>query len=203
MRLLIPFLEASRLNDFELRQISTYLDLLLKWNSKINLTAIGDREEVITRHFGESLFAARQLFPARDSKTTAIDVGSGPGFPGLPLKLWAPRLVLTLLESNQRKATFLREVVRVLNLTDLSVLTERAEAVSIRGDLVTLRAVEHFERILPVAARLVLPGGRIALLIAAQQVPVAHRTISVAGWADPVLIPNSHSRVLLVGKASL
>src|SRR5438270_8397189 len=110
--LLVPFLGPAPLADSELSSIRTYIDLLLKWNSKLNLTAIRDPEEIVTRHFGESLFAARQFFPACDSHDSVIDVGSGAGFPGLPLKLWSSSLNLTLIESNQRKATFLREVIR-------------------------------------------------------------------------------------------
>ena len=135
--LLAPFIGPVLLSESQLDAIQAYLDLLLRWNSKLNLTAIRDPQEIVTRHFGESLFAARQLFPAADSRETAIDVGSGAGFPGLPLKLWSPSLNLTLIESNQRKATFLREVVRTLNLNSVSVLTERAESISLQAVLVT------------------------------------------------------------------
>ena len=83
------------------------------------------------------------------------DVGSGAGFPGLPLKLWAPHISLTLIESNQKKATFLREVTRALKLTDVLIQTARAETLTgVAFDLVTLRAVERFESILSLAARL-------------------------------------------------
>src|SRR2546423_6143100 len=109
--LLVPFLGPAPLADSELSSIRTYIDLLLKWNAKLNLTAIRDPQEIITRHFGESLFAARQLFPACDSHESVIDVGSGAGFPGLPFKLWFPSTEIALIESNQRKATFLREVI--------------------------------------------------------------------------------------------
>src|SRR5258708_2508378 len=100
-QLLEPFqvpLSAAQLNN-----ISTYIDMLLRWNARMNLTAVRDPEEIVTRHFGESLFAARHLFPAEDGRLTTddcIDVGSGTGFPGLPIKLWAPNIHLTLVESN-------------------------------------------------------------------------------------------------------
>jgi 16S rRNA (guanine527-N7)-methyltransferase len=147
-----------RLSDLQLSSIQTYLDLLLRWNAKLNLTAIRDPEEIVTRHFGESLFAARQLFPTTDASEDAIDVGSGAGFPGLPLKLWNPSLEVTLLESNQRKATFLREVTRALHLDSVLVSATRAETVSLRAGLVTFRAVERFDRTLPIAFNLVKPG---------------------------------------------
>src|SRR5438270_311114 len=163
--LLFPFLGPATLGDSELSSIRTYIDQLLKWNAKLNLTVIRDPEEIVTRHFGESLFAARQLFPTRDSHESVIDIGSGAGFPSLPLKLWSPNLALTLVESNHRKATFLREAMRALDLKCTTVLTERAESVSIRADVVTFRAVEQFEGILPVAVGSVTRAGRIAVLL--------------------------------------
>src|SRR2546425_8322910 len=122
--------DGAALLPSQLRYISTYIDLLTRWNSRINLTAVRDPEEIVTRHFGESLFAARRLFPApmADSQPPAdhqrpttnnrvIDVGSGAGFPGIPIKIWAPQVHLTLIESNQKKTTFLKAVVRALTLT--------------------------------------------------------------------------------------
>ena len=137
--LLQPFLGSAndqRLTTNDLQNISTYIDLLLRWNARINLTAIRNEEEMVTRHFGESLFAARHLFPPqtaqcrreRPRSCTLIDVGSGAGFPGLPIKIWAPHIHLTLIESNQKKATFLREVTRSLTLTNINVFAGRAEA---------------------------------------------------------------------------
>jgi 16S rRNA (guanine527-N7)-methyltransferase len=197
--LLGPFIEPVSFSDSQLEAIQAYLDTLLRWNAKLNLTAIRDPEEIIPRHFGESLFAARQLFPNADSHETAIDVGSGAGFPGLPLKLWSSSLDLTLIESNQRKATFLREVIRTLNLNSVSVLAERAEGVSLSADLVTFRAVERFERILPIAFRLVKPQGRLAILIGSEQVGLAQSTLTTIDWKAPIPIPLSKSRTLLVG----
>src|SRR5438093_2961136 len=107
--LLSPFLGQTALSEEQLAAVQIYLELLLKWNAKINLTAIRKPEEIATRHFGESLFAATQIFPDQDSNASLIDIGSGAGFPGLPMKIWAPGIALTLIESNQHKATFLRE----------------------------------------------------------------------------------------------
>ena len=199
--LLVPFVGPEPMADSELSSIRTYVELLLKWNAKLNLTAIRDPEEITTRHFGESLFAARQLFQSRDSRESVIDVGSGAGFPGLPLKLWSHDLELTLVESNHRKATFLREVIRALALSSIAVLTERAESLSLRADLVTLRAVERFERILPVASALRKPHGRIALLIGEAQVEVAQSALCTLAWHEPVPIPLSKNRSLLIGAA--
>src|ERR1700688_469421 len=132
--LLQPFLGPAndqRLTANDLSNISIYIDLLLRWNARINLTAIRQPEEIVQRHFGESLFAARHLFPQSPagpgSARSVIDVGSGAGFPGLPIKIWASDIHLTLIESNQKKSTFLREVVRTLTLMNINVFAKRAE----------------------------------------------------------------------------
>ena len=141
----------------------------------------------MTRHFGESLFAARLLFPrsgtfgasGRSRETLhVIDVGSGAGFPGLPIKIWAPEVQLTLIESNHKKATFLREVVRTLDLMDVDVFAGRAETFSGgKGDMVTLRAVERFDSALAVAAELVRPQGRLAVLAGKSQLQIINGSL--------------------------
>src|SRR3954470_220693 len=83
---------------------------------------------------------------------TAIDIGSGAGFPGIPLKIYSPAVVVTLIESQNKKATFLKEVIRELTLTNINVFSGRAEALDKKADLVTLLAVERFEQVLPVAS---------------------------------------------------
>ncbi|MGC1448535.1 MAG: 16S rRNA (guanine(527)-N(7))-methyltransferase RsmG [Candidatus Sulfotelmatobacter sp.] len=209
------------LSPAQLHSISTYIDILIRWNVRINLTAIRDPEEIVTRHFGESLFAARYLFPipapvgtaARacpeqsrrgcsaersSAALTAADVGSGAGFPGLPLKLWAPHLSLTLIESNHKKATFLREVIRALTLTDINIQIARAGTITQTFDVVTLRAVEHFEAILPTAANLVAPAGCLALLISSAQQAQALSSLPHLAWCNPVPVPQSRSRILLL-----
>jgi 16S rRNA (guanine527-N7)-methyltransferase len=175
----------------------------------MNLTAIREPKEVVTRHFGESLFAASHLFSnglANGEQPTAnhvVDIGSGPGFPGLPIKIWAPHIHLTLIESNQKKATFLREVVRTLTLTDVDIFAGRAEDFPALADVVTIRAVERFDQILPIAARLVKPNGRLALLIGSAQRSVAQDLVPAFHWETPAQIPNSLTRTLLIGKPDL
>jgi 16S rRNA (guanine527-N7)-methyltransferase len=202
--------EMGVLSPVQLRNISTYIDLLLRWNARINLTAVRAPEEIVTRHFGESIFAAKHLFPnatVKDPGSTSaspklhvIDVGSGAGFPGLPIKIWAPHTHLTLIESNQRKATFLREVVRGLSLTDVDVFTGRANAFAgSRADVVTLRAVERFEAILPVAAGLVGLSGRLAILVGQAQLKGVRELLPTLQWADPARLPLSSNRVLIIG----
>jgi 16S rRNA (guanine527-N7)-methyltransferase len=216
--LLQPFLQGQPLSPAQLSSISTYIDILLRWNARINLTAVRDPEEIVTRHFGESLFAARHLFPpASSAPAVAVppcpsvspvvkavevaDLGSGAGFPGLPIKLWAPHISLTLVESNHKKATFLREVVRALTLTAVNIQNARAETLPAHAyDLVTLRAVEHFRAILPVAASLVADGGRLALLIGAAQLAQLPTALPFNKISAPLPIPSSSSRVLAVAQ---
>ncbi len=240
--LLEPFLEQP-LSPSQLDQISTYIDLLQRWNARINLTAIRNEEEIVTRHFGESFFLARHLFPAisnlchpersrviREADGAAeskdpyslklpappqgilptpphpprvLDIGSGAGFPALPLKIWAPHIHLTLIESNHKKAAFLREVARALTLTNIDVIAVRAEVLAARpavpqADAVTLRAVERLETILPQAVTFLAPNATLALLIGAAQIPHL-TTLTTLKWNQPMHIPQSHSRVLLLG----
>jgi len=249
--LLEPFLEQP-FQKSQLDQISIYIDLLLRWNARINLTAIRNHEEIVTRHFGESLFMARHLFPDSPKKchpersedmrqarvfaeskdpylthkpglpqgvqtagatlsaamsgaqnpTRVLDIGSGAGFPALPVKLWAPHIHLTLIESNHKKAAFLREVARALTLTNVDVIADRAEVLAAspdfpRADLVTLRAVERFEAILPQAVCFLAPHGTLALLIGSSQIP--HLSSVPLQWSPPIPIPQSHTRVLSIG----
>jgi 16S rRNA (guanine527-N7)-methyltransferase len=239
--LLAPFLGGA-LNHAQLSQFSTYLDLLLRWNARINLTAVRHPEQIVARHFGESLFTARSLYSDGWQLTTdnwLLDVGSGAGFPGLPIKLWAPALRLTLIESQHRKATFLREVIRALALPNADVFSGRAEAFTWKtadnpakvgpgalagaapepaqdhmarapspatATTVTLRAVERFDQVLPTAARLLAAAPahsrRLALLIGAAQVPSACHILPGLSWSDPLPIPQSSHRVLLIGSAT-
>ena len=202
--LLLPFINGSVLSGAQAKQLSLYLDHLLKWNAKINLTAVRDPEEICTRHFGESLFAACQLFPEPMAvKSSAIDIGSGAGFPGIPLKIWAPRLNVTLVESNHKKVAFLRETARLLNLDGVEVLPIRAEEVKTKADLVTLRAVEHFDNVLPRAMDLINRNGLLALLVGAGQEQVARSVLPNILWETRIPIPLSQSRVLLVGRVPL
>ena len=221
-RLLEPFLGGQQLTALQLSHISMYIDILLRWNARINLTAIRDPEEIVVRHFGESLFAARHLFPSAASAFAGMkapdvppcppvssvvkvaDLGSGAGFPGLPIKLWAPYVSLTLIESNQKKATFLREAVRALTLTGVNIQNARAETLPAGSyDLVTLRAVEQFATILPIAASLVTNSGRLALLIGAAQLAELQKALPLYHISAPDPIPSSSSRILVVARKAV
>ncbi len=141
------------------------------------------------------------LFPqGRDTETcTLADVGSGAGFPGIPIKLWAPQIELTLIESQNKKATFLREVLRTLKLDNAHVFGGRAEDWGKHADVVTLRAVEKFETALPVAARLVTPSGRLCLLIGSSQLKTARKLLGESWtWDAPRPVPQSMERVVAI-----
>jgi 16S rRNA (guanine527-N7)-methyltransferase len=205
--LLEPFLGGEPLSPALAAQLQTYLELLLRWNARINLTAVHDPEQIVTRHFGESLFAARVLRDAGALVSpvgvapTLADVGSGAGFPGIPIKLIAPELPLTLIESQNKKAAFLREVVRTLGIDGAEVFSGRAEAWNHRAAIVTLRAVEKFESALPIAAALAAHGGTLCLLIGASQTRTAQELLGPQwqlGIVNP--IPDSVGRVALMGK---
>jgi 16S rRNA (guanine527-N7)-methyltransferase len=131
-------------------QLSVYLELLLKWNARTNLTAIRDPEEIVLRHFGESLFAGQHLAPETN---TLLDFGSGAGFPGLPIAILRPEIAVTLAESQNKKATFLREVVRTLGLP-VQVWAGRVEMMpeAEQFHTVTLRAVDNMAAALSAAA---------------------------------------------------
>jgi 16S rRNA (guanine527-N7)-methyltransferase len=144
-----------------LEKLSLYLDLLLKWNARTNLTAIRDPEEMVERHFGESLFTARALL-AREGPAcqTLLDLGSGAGFPGVPIQLALPELRVTLAESQNKKAAFLREVVRSLGLKT-KIWADRAENLPAGTvfDVVAMRAVDNPAAALAAGRRLLSPGG--------------------------------------------
>jgi 16S rRNA (guanine527-N7)-methyltransferase len=221
IELLQPFLtpaceQQRTARDYEC--ISIYIDILQRWNARINLTAVRNEEEIVTRHFGESFFAASNLFPGRGgeegelkepgtrkvvARSAVADIGSGAGFPGIPIKLWAPSVALTLIESNHKKAAFLREVTRFLRLTGINVQSARAEHIDQTFDFVILRAVERFTDILPIAAGLLAPSGRLALLISSSQFEQASSVLPQLIWQPPLPIPMSDSRILVVGDGNI
>ena len=191
-----PFVTGPLSGD-QLGSLDRYLDLLLKWNAKMSLTAIRDPQEIARRHFGESLFAGEQLNPV-DGATLA-DLGSGAGFPGLPIATLFPRVEVTLIESQQKKVAFLREVIRSLALKNARVHAGRAEGSGLQADIVTLRAVENFGSILPVAASLLARHGRLTLLIGSAQTQIARNNLPEIKWNDPIPIPQSRQRVVFIG----
>jgi 16S rRNA (guanine527-N7)-methyltransferase len=201
--LLVPYLPAP-LEGKQLEAVNGHIELLLRWNAKTNLTAIREPEEMVRRHFGESFFAAAQLI-AQETPQMAIDLGSGAGFPGIPLAIYDPSVNIILVESQNKKATFLKEVVRALALKNVTVIAGRGETLrgKTQANLVLMRAVEKFADSATLAATLLQPEGRLALLIGSAQVEEARRLLPGLQWGEPLPIPASGARVLLVGRAKV
>jgi len=163
--LLAPYLGEFPVPPELIGQLSTYLDLLLKWNARTNLTAIREPEEIVRRHFGESLFAGVHVASRIAVDATLLDFGSGAGFPGLPIQLLLPRLHVTLAESQNKKSTFLREVVRTLGLST-QVFAGRVETMpaATQFDVVTLRAVDNMAAALEAAQPRLAANGWLVTL---------------------------------------
>lgn len=154
------------LAEAQLTAFERYLQELIAWNERVNLTSITEPAEIITKHFLDSLsvYLALQDLPPTVS---LIDVGSGAGFPGIPLKIALPQLRLTLLEATGKKTTFLQHLLQSLNLNKVAVITARAEEAGQhpkhreRYEVAVARAVAG----LPVLAEYTLPlvkvGGRV------------------------------------------
>lgn len=154
MKLLEEFgLTKEQINKFE-----AYLNLLLEWNEKFNLTAITDKEEIEEKHFIDSIALVK--FENLKEKIL-IDIGSGAGFPGIPLAIVEPSLKVTLLEATGKRVSFLKEAVRVLGLKNVEVIQGRAEELGTREkyDIVTARAVKELNILLEISFYLVKVGG--------------------------------------------
>lgn len=177
-------------------RFAAYLELLLKWNRQLNLTAIRTPVEIQKRHFVESIFTARSL-PA--GIETLLDYGSGAGFPGMPIACCRAEISVTLAESQGKKAAFLREAVRSLGIS-VAVYHGRCESLSARGfGAVTMRAVEKMGAAIQVADRLVRPDGWMVLMLGAAD---AERYCDEFDyrWLAPLQLPYSENRVLLMGQ---
>jgi 16S rRNA (guanine527-N7)-methyltransferase len=143
-------------------QFSRFAELLLRWNARMNLTAIRTPEEVLQRHFLEGIFCARQI---PEGTRTLLDFGSGAGFPGIPIVLCRPEIEVTLGEAQSKKAAFLREAVRTLGLK-AEVFDRRVEQMEAGRvfDVVAMRAVDRAETAVEVAAQRVGMAGSMVLL---------------------------------------
>jgi len=183
----------------QVAQIQRYTGKLLAWNEKLNLTAIRDPLEILYRHFCESMFAARFL---KESDGRLADVGSGGGFPGLPLKILRPDLQVFLIESNVKKATFLAEVVRELELEGVRVLVSRYEELDedvAPLDMACCRALGEFSSFLSWSGSREVACRRVMLWVGSRDIEEIRRNPGW-NWAEPVAIPHSLRRFLLIGE---
>jgi 16S rRNA (guanine527-N7)-methyltransferase len=189
-------------SDVQVLQIQQYIRILLLWNDKINLTAIRDPLEILYRHFCESMYAAVAV-PVEYGRLA--DVGSGGGFPGIPLKIMRPELRVFLVESNLKKATFLAEVVREIGLPDTQVLVRRYEELGEEVaplDFVCSRALGEFPSFLDWARSQQIAAKQVILWIGARDLPEIQK-IRTWEWREPIPVPHSLRRLLLVGTAKV
>jgi 16S rRNA (guanine527-N7)-methyltransferase len=189
--------------------LTSYLQLLMHWNQKMNLTAIRDSNLLVRLHLAECLRAAQRI---PTGVTTVLDFGSGAGFPGIPIQIVRPELRVTLADSQKKKAAFLREVVRELGLAGASIHAGRVEDMPTRTvfDVVTLRAVDKMGEALRAAVPRIRPprgslGGECMVLTSQSEVPVVTSSsldetgVETIEWALPGPIPGTDQRVILLG----
>lgn len=201
-QLISPYLIDS-IDDTSINQLGSYLDLLVKWNAKTNLTAIRGSEEIIQQHFGESLFAGVQISHRIAPNATLLDFGSGAGFPGLPIQILLPWLQVTLAESQSKKASFLREAVRTLDLPT-TVYAGRVEDMppTQRFGVITLRAVDNMQAALTAAVPRLDSGGTLAVLTTESQRAAVLADTPAISWADSIPVPKTDQRILMLGQPS-
>lgn len=185
-------------NDMQVLLIQKYMKVLLHWNEKLNLTAIRDPLEILHRHFCESMYGAVAV-PINFGRLA--DIGSGAGFPGIPMKILHPELELFLVESNIKKGTFLAEILRELELSNAKVLINRYEELSedlAPLDYVCSRAVGEFGPFLKWAASEGLSARRTVLWIGGRDLDEARKSPHWE-WQEPIAVPQSLRRYILVG----
>jgi 16S rRNA (guanine527-N7)-methyltransferase len=172
-----------------------YLDLLLRWNERLSLTSVRAPDQIIQRHFVECAFVAAQL---PQDIADLLDYGSGAGLPGIPIAICRPEINVTLGEAHGKKASFLREALRVLRLEG-EVYDGRVETMPERGfDAVTMRAVEKMELAIPFALQRV--KRYIVLLTTKRSNPAHGAAIPDLEWLEPIFIPNTQQIVLEIGR---
>jgi len=155
-----------RINRDQAQQFALHADLMLKWNRTSNLTAITDSVDVAVKHFLDSIITG----PLISLGATVLDIGSGAGFPGIPLKIMIPSLQVTLIDASRKKISFLKHVIRTLNLENIEAHHVRAEdfakkpAAANRFDVVTSRALTSIKDFVLMAAPLLAKDGVIIAL---------------------------------------
>tara|TARA_B100001146_G_C16121028_1_gene408027 strand:- start:183 stop:815 length:633 start_codon:yes stop_codon:yes gene_type:complete len=142
-------------------QFGSYLDLLVKWNQKINLTSEKSSQDILLRHIFDSL----QYAPVISPKDQIVDIGSGAGFPGIPLKIIYPELVATLIESQRKRCSFLETVIFELGLKATKVINDRAEKISPERlvEAVIFRGVSDIQSCLELAIPFLGREGKVVL----------------------------------------
>jgi 16S rRNA (guanine527-N7)-methyltransferase len=179
------------LSQAQVDQLFQHYELLVHWNKRMNLTAVEPGADMVVRHYCESLFFAAKL-PTNEEKISILDVGSGAGFPGIPMAVFKPNWTVTLIESNQRKAVFLRESSR--HIPNIRVSTGRMETVTAHGDWIVARAVDPRE-VLKNVPRL---APNVGLMIGESDFSQIQSEFQIA-WGDPVRLPWGDRRLCVYG----
>ena len=192
-----------RADDQQVALIQRYMAILMRWNDKLNLTAIRDPLEILNRHFCESMFAGTAI--PIDSGGRLADIGTGAGFPGIPLKILRPELELFLVESNIKKGTFLAEVLRDLELPGARVLISRYEELGEELaplDYVCARAVGEYGPFLGWAASAQLSARRLVLWVGGRDLDEIRKSVEWE-WREPISVPQSLRRYVLMGERKM
>lgn len=161
---MVDYLKDFNLSSEALKQFGMYYSFLLEENEKINLTAIIKEDEVYIKHFYDSLIVTKYTDFSEDIKVA--DIGSGAGFPGIPLKIMYPNIVMYLIEPTKKRCNFLRELVSKLNLKEVYIIDERAEKIPFREvfDLVLARAVAPMNVLLELCIPFIKVKGKFIAL---------------------------------------
>lgn len=179
------------LNAHQVEDLYSHYEALIRWNRRMNLTTVEPGPEMVARHYLESLFFAAHL-PATSENISILDVGSGAGFPGVPMAVAKPSWQIKLLESNQRKAVFLRESTR--HLKNVSVAAVRVENAQTRADWLVARAVDPRE-VLKNIPRL---APKIGLMLGEEDFLAVRNTFQIA-WSEPLRLPWGDRRLCVYG----
>ena len=170
----------------QIEQFYKYMNLLIEWNEKMNLTAITEPKEIILKHFIDSVTILKYI----DDNSKLVDVGTGAGFPGVPLSIMNPTLKITLVDSLNKRLIFLQEVVKELNLKNIEIVHARAEEFGQnknyreKFDIATSRAVANLATLSEYLVPLVKIGGKIISMKASnakEEINDAQKAIEVLG----------------------
>lgn len=188
------------LSEIQLKQFYNYMNLLIEWNKKINLTAITEPNEIILKHFVDSLTISKYI----SDETRVVDVGTGAGFPGIPLKIYRQDIEITLLDSLQKRINFLDEVIRELNLEKIETIHSRVEDFGKdkkyreKFDIATSRAVANLATLSEYLLPLVKVGGKVISMkgsLIEEELENSKNAIKILGGkiekVDEFNLPNS------------
>lgn len=205
--------KGIELSSLQLQQFETYYELLVEWNEKMNLTAITEKEDVYLKHFYDSVSAAFYFDFTKPYKI--CDVGAGAGFPSIPLKICFPNLQVSIVDSLNKRISFLEHLSASLQLTNTTFYHDRAETFAQKADqregydIVMARAVARMSVLSELCLPLVKPGGTFIAMKAAsagEEIDIGKKAISAMGGkldqVHPFLLPeeNSERNIIIIQK---